>query len=94
MMSWFSWLFEPNKKRSAQLAKQRLQVVISQERSGFNTRPPRAPDYLPALQRELQLVVAKYVKVPPREVSVRFAHPRHAPDGLEVRIELPQPAHA
>jgi hypothetical protein len=25
-------------------------------------------------------------------VSVRFAHPRHAPDGLEVRIELP--AHA
>jgi cell division topological specificity factor len=91
MVSWFSWLVGSNRK-SAQLAKQRLRIVISQERSGFHTRPPRAPDYLPALQRELQLVVAKYVDVPPREVSVRFAHPRHAPDGLEVRIELP--AHA
>jgi cell division topological specificity factor len=90
MLHWFSWLFGSNKK-SAQLAKQRLQILISQERSGFHTRPPRAPDYLPALQRELQLVVAKYVDVPP-EVSVRFAHPRHAPEGLEVRIELP--AHA
>jgi septum formation topological specificity factor MinE len=39
-------------------------------------------------------VVAKYVQVPPREVSVRFAHPRHAPEGLEVRIELPQPGMA
>jgi hypothetical protein len=30
--------------------------------------------------------------VPPRDVSVRFGHPRHAPDSLEVRIELPQGA--
>lgn len=94
MVSWFSWLFGSN-RNSAKLAKQRLQVVISQERSGFHTRPPRAPDYLPALQRELQLVVAKHVKVQPRDVDVRFAHPRHAPEGLEVRIELPpQAAHA
>jgi septum formation topological specificity factor MinE len=65
--------------------------VISQQRQ---TRPPRAPDYLPALQRELQLVVAKYIDVPPRQVTVRFAQPRHAPQGLEVRIELPLPSHA
>ncbi len=87
-MAWLSFLFG-HKKKSARLAKQRLQRVLAHERSARGL-----PDYLPTLQRELQLVVAKYVKVPPREVSVRFGHPRHAPDGLEVRIELPQPAQA
>jgi cell division topological specificity factor len=89
-MSWWSALFGREDK-SAQLAKQRLQSVISQERQARNSR---FPDYLPTLHRELQLVVAKYVQVPPREVSVRFAHPRHAPEGWEVRIELPKPSAA
>ena len=91
-MAWWSFLLGRGNRNSAQLAKQRLQVVISQQRA---SRAPRAPDYLPALQRERQLVVAKYVKVAPREVEVRFAQPRNSPHGLEVRIELPpQPAHA
>jgi cell division topological specificity factor len=90
MMSWLSLLLRPRRK-SAKVAKQRLQVVLAQERQA---RAPRRPDYLPALQRELQMVVAKYVKVAPRDVEVRFAYPRHSPDGLEVRIELPQAAHA
>ena len=85
------WPFGARSRNSAALVKQRLQIVISQQRQ---TRPPRAPDYLPALQRELQLVVAKYIDVPPRDVTVRFAQPRHAQQGLEVRIELPLPAHA
>jgi cell division topological specificity factor len=88
-VSWLSSLFFGTKKKSAKVAKQRLQIVLAHERSARGL-----PDYLPTLQRELQLVVAKYVKVPPREVSVRIGRPRHAPDGLEVRIELPQPAHA
>jgi cell division topological specificity factor len=87
-MSWLSLLFG-QKKKSAKLAKQRLQIVLAHERSARGL-----PEYLPTLQRELQLVVAKYVNVQPREVSVRIGHPRHAPEGLEVRIELPQPAHA
>jgi cell division topological specificity factor len=90
-MSWLSVLFARN-KASASLAKQRLQIVISQERAARGGKRP--PDYLLALQRELQLVVAKYVQVEPRDVAVRFGHPRHAPESLEVRIELPQPVHA
>jgi cell division topological specificity factor len=88
-MSWLSSLFFGQKKKSARLAKQRLLIVLAHERSARGL-----PEYLPVLQRELQLVVAKYVNVPPREVSVRIGHPRHAPQGLEVRIELPQPAQA
>ena len=89
-MSWLSSLFARNKK-SANLAKQRLQIVLAAERSA---RHSHLPDYLPALQRELQLVVAKYVQVPPREVQVRIGHPRKKPEGLEVRIQLPQTVHA
>lgn len=92
-MAWWSFLFiGGGKRQSAQLAKERLQAVVLQARA--TTRPPRVPDYLPALQRELQLVVAKYVDVQPRDVAVRFAQPRNAPQGLEVRIELPQVARA
>ncbi len=89
MMSWLSSLLG-RRRASAQQAKVRLQAVLDHERSARGL-----PQYLPLLQRELQLVVAKYVDVAPREVSVRIGHPRHAPAGrLEVRIELPQAAHA
>lgn len=91
-MAWWSFLLlGAGKRASARLAKERLQAVVLQQRA---TRPPRVPDYLPALQRELQLVVAKYVAVQPRDVAVRFAQPRHAPQGLEVRIELPRATQA
>jgi cell division topological specificity factor len=87
-MSWVSSLFG-RKRKSAQRAKQRLLTMLAHERSARGL-----PEYLPILQRELQLVVAKYVQVAPREVSVRIGHPRHSPEGLEVRIELPQSARA
>jgi len=90
-MTWLSRLFKRT-PASAQLAKQRLQTVIAQERLARQSPHSKLPDYLPTLHRELQLVVAKYVQVPPREVSVRFAQPRHSPEGWEVRIELPRPA--
>ena len=88
MMSWLSSLLG-RKRTSAHRAKQRLMTVLAHERSARGL-----PEYLPILQRELQLVVAKHVHVAPREVSVRIGHPRHAPQGLEVRIELPQSAQA
>ncbi|MGN6665638.1 MAG: cell division topological specificity factor MinE, partial [Trinickia sp.] len=46
------------KKKSAAVAKERLQLIIAHERGGGH--PPA--DYLPALQRELVAVISKYVK--------------------------------
>jgi cell division topological specificity factor len=89
-MSWLSSLFARNNK-SANVAKQRLQIVLAAERSARNSR---LPEYLPALQRELQLVVAKYVQMSPGDVRVRIGHPRKTPEDLEVRIQLPHAAHA
>lgn len=86
-MSILSFLFGRNKK-SAQLAKQRLLIVLAQERAA---RAPRRPDYLPALQRELLGVVSKYVKVQSKHVQMNLQR-RHNGEVLEVRIELPQAA--
>ena len=84
-MSFLSFLFGRNKK-SAHLAKQRLQAVLATERSA---RGQRRLDYLPALQRELVGVVSKYVKVSSRDVKVRVEHQRHG-SILDVRVELPE----
>ncbi len=69
---------------SAKEAKQRLQVLISHERTGGAT-----PDFLPLLQRELLEVIRKYVEVDQEKVSVEFERgDRYST--LEVNIELPQ----
>jgi cell division topological specificity factor len=83
-MSFLSFLLGQNKK-SASLAKERLQIILAHERSA---RSPRRPDYLPALQRELLGVVSKYVKVQAKDIQVNFESQRNI-EVLEVKIELP-----
>src|SRR3546814_15911872 len=46
------------KKNTASIAKDRLRIIIAQERTNRS-----APDYLPLLQRELLEVIRKYVSV-------------------------------
>jgi cell division topological specificity factor len=54
------------KKKSASIAKERLQLIIAHERAGGH-----APaDYLPALQRELVAVISKYVKISDEDIRV------------------------
>ena len=58
------------KKRSssaATVAKERLQIIISHERSQRNT-----PDYLPKLQEEILAVIAKYVPINRDQVTVNL----------------------
>lgn len=50
---------------SASVAKERLQIIISHERSKKNT-----PDYLPKLQEEILEVIAKYVPIERDQVNV------------------------
>jgi cell division topological specificity factor len=88
-MSLLSFLLGQNKK-SARVAKERLQIILAHERSA---RSPRRPDYLPALQRELLGVVSKYVKIQPKDISVSFER-QHNIEVLEVKIELPEAVRA
>ena len=71
---------------SANVAKERLRIIVAQERS---TRG--GPDYLPLLRREILEVIRKYVNVDPDAVSVNLERE----DGnsvLELSVALPQKA--
>ena len=86
-MSLLSFL-RGEKKKSAALAKERLQIILAHERSGRNASEP---DYLPALQRELVAVISKYVKINPEDLKVHLERQDNL-EVLEVKIELPEAA--
>lgn len=64
-MSIFRYLRKRNS--TASVAKERLQIIISHERSQRNT-----PDYLPKLQEEILAVIAKYIPINRDKVSVNL----------------------
>ena len=86
-MSLFSFLLG-EKKKSASVAKERLQIILAHERSGRN---PGQPDYLPELQRELLAVISKYVKINADDLKVHIERQDDL-EVLEVKIELPEKA--
>jgi len=71
-------------KGSAQIAKERLQIVITHERSQRG-----APNYLPALKEELISVIRKYVQVEDHQVKVQMDHEGDY-EVLELNIILPE----
>ena len=70
-------------KNTASVAKERLRIIVAQERSQRG-----APDYLPLLRREILEVIRKYVNVDMDEVDVHVEN-----DGthsvLELSVALP-----
>ncbi|MFT6591019.1 MAG: cell division topological specificity factor [Rhodoferax sp.] len=83
-MSFISFLVG-EKKKTANVAKERLQIILAHERSGRNAVEP---DYLPELQRELMLVISKYVKINLADIKVNLERHENL-EVLEVKIELP-----
>ncbi|MES2889542.1 MAG: cell division topological specificity factor MinE [Pseudomonadota bacterium] len=80
----FLSFFLGEKKRTATVAKERLQLILAHERNGRNT----SPNYLPDLQRELLAVISKYVRVNPEDIKVLLERQGDL-EVLEVKIELP-----
>ena len=65
-MSIFNYL-RRRPSSAASVAKERLQIIISHERTQRS-----APDYLPKLQEEILAVIAKYVRISRDQVSVNL----------------------
>ncbi len=84
-MSFLSFLLG-EKKKTAAVAKERLQIILAHERTGR-----AGADYLPALQRELVQVISKYVRINPDDIKVHLERQDNL-DVLEVKIELPEAA--
>ncbi|HEY2929639.1 cell division topological specificity factor MinE [Piscinibacter sp.] len=83
-MSMLSFLLG-EKKKTASVAKERLQIILAHERSG---RGGSRSDYLPALQRELVAVISKYVAIKADDIKVHLERQDNL-EVLEVKIELP-----
>jgi cell division topological specificity factor len=71
------------KKNTASIAKERLRIIVAQERTHRG-----APDYLPLLQRELLEVIRKYVSVDVDAVKVEMAKDGEH-DVLDITVALP-----
>jgi len=83
-MSIFNYLRKRN--NTANLAKERLQIIISHERSQRNT-----PDYWPKLQEEILAVIAKYIPIDRDQVSVNLERMGDS-SVLELNVTMPDEA--
>ena len=72
------------KKTTAITAKNRLQIIIAQERSSQG-----APDYLPLMRREILEVIRKYVNVDADAVKVDVVKDGEH-DVLDISVSLPE----
>ncbi|MEO7013152.1 MAG: cell division topological specificity factor MinE [Dokdonella sp.] len=80
--------FKAKPKNTANVAKERLRIIVAQERAQRGS-----PDYLPTLRREILEVIKKYVNVDPDAVLISVER-----DGdqevLELSVALPEKANA
>ena len=74
------------KKETASFAKDRLRIIVAQERTSRG-----APDYLPMLQRELLEVIKKYVNVVADAVNVKLIKEGEH-DVLDISVSLQEGA--
>lgn len=81
-MSIFDY-FKSNKKTTASIAKERLQVIVAHERNKRNQ-----PDYLPALQQEILEVIRKYVSIDQDQIDVQLENNGDC-SILELNVTLP-----
>ena len=83
----FLKFFLGEKKQTAPVAKERLQLILAHERNGRSA----SPSYLPDLQRELVAVISKYVSINASDIKVNLERQDDL-EVLEVKIELPDTA--
>lgn len=70
------------RKNTASVAKDRLQIILAHEHAQRN-----APDFLPALQREILEVIAKYVEIDTNTVNIQLGREGDY-EVLEVNVPL------
>lgn len=77
--------FLSKKKPTANVAKERLQIIVAERRRG-----EREPHYLPALKKELLEVICKYVQITPDMLSVQLEQKGDDISVLELNVTLPE----
>lgn len=83
-MSFFDY-FRATKKKSAVVAKERLQIIVAHERGLRHSNF----DFLPKLQQELLAVVRKYVQIEDDQIKISVEKDGDC-EVLELNIALPE----
>lgn len=73
-------------KKSANLAKDRLQIIVAHERSMRDN----TPDYLPQLKHDILEVIKRYVAVTSDQVNVQLEQKDNNLSVLELNVTLPE----
>ncbi len=82
-MSFFDYFRSKAQPTSAELAKERLQIIVAHERGARAN-----PDYLPQMQQEIIAVIKKYIAIDQDQVSVQLDSNDDC-SVLEVNVTLP-----
>ncbi|MGF1679719.1 cell division topological specificity factor MinE [Photobacterium minamisatsumaniensis] len=77
--------FRPKKTTTASLAKERLQIIVAERRSGDHS----TPSYLPQLKKDILDVIRKYVEIRPEQVTVNLDQKEEDLSVLELNVTLP-----
>ena len=83
-MNLFDFLRSRKPQSTANLAKERLQIIVAHGRQQRGQ-----PDYLPQLHRELVEVIRKYVRIDDDQVQVALENQGNC-SVLELNIVLPE----
>ncbi len=78
--------FLSRKKSTANIAKERLQIIVAERRRGDSE-----PHYLPQLKRDILEVICKYVQIDPEMVTVQLEQKGDDISVLELNVTLPEP---
>ena len=77
--------FRPKKKATANVAKERLQIIVAERRSQGDP----APSYLPQLKKDILAAIGKYVDIDPNMVELSFDSKDDDITVLELNVKLP-----
>ncbi len=79
--------FRKEKKKSAALAKDRLQIIVAHHRS---QQHHNEADYLPQLKEDIMKVISKYVDIEPDAIQVQLDTNDNDCPILELNVTLPE----
>ncbi|OON40487.1 cell division topological specificity factor MinE [Izhakiella australiensis] len=77
--------FLSRKKNTANIAKERLQIIVAERRRG-----DMEPHYLPQLKKDLLEVICRYVKIDPEMLTVKLDQNDDDISILELNVTLPE----
>lgn len=79
--------FRSKKKKTASLAKDRLQIIVAHQRNGHASSEA---DYLPQLKEDILKVISKYVDIDPSQIKVQLDTNDDDCPILELNVALPE----